>query len=116
MKLFKKSFWKRFKVSGEPISLSVLGNRSLGLNQLHPLVAVINSKSTDLLEVGELIAKLTENPEESGVGWDDVYRCDFSLDDTYVTKERERAWTQASMTIKAFKQLKALGPIDKVGT
>jgi hypothetical protein len=68
-KLFEEDFWDRFQDrQGKPISHSVLGLGSLDLNQLHPLVVVINNRLEGLWAVEEIISNFQNNPEESDIG------------------------------------------------
>jgi hypothetical protein len=58
---------------------------------LHPLVVVINNRLEGLWNVDSIISDLTNNPENSGISWEDVYNADFDLESTFVDKKRVKA-------------------------
>lgn len=101
-----EEFFESFRTTGGPISLSVLGIGSSSEDELHPLAAVITGRFNRLSEMDELIDELISDPEESELGWGDVFKADFNLTETYASEERKRAWRQTSVLLKLYKWLK----------
>lgn len=105
--LFEEQFWNRFKDRrGEPLSHKVLGIGSCNLNDLHPLVVVINNKLEGLWSIEEVIRQLRENPSQVYLTWQDVYEHDFQITETFVPKKRKKCWTQTSIILKIYSLLK----------
>jgi hypothetical protein len=85
-----EEFFSEFKTTGGPISLSVLGIGSSSEDELHPLAAVITGRFNRLSEMDELIDELISDPEDSELGWGDVFKADFKLTETFASEVRKR--------------------------
>lgn len=106
--LFEEKFWDQFKDrKGVPISRSVLGLGHLTIENLHPLVCVINNRLEKLWNVEEIISNLRNNPSQVFICWDDIFNYDFNISRTYLPRQRTNSYKQSSILLDLYRNLES---------
>lgn len=103
--LMSEDFYERFKLRGKPISLSVLGTDSWEEEDYHPLPSVINRRYMELIRTDDILTNAILEGTEVDLSWENVFRADFNINETFVSEIRKRSWTQTSVLFKLFKLL-----------
>jgi hypothetical protein len=62
----------------------------------------------DLQKTLNLIKELRKTGSDSTILWEDVYKVDFNLNETFVPRKRKRLRMQTNMIIKTWKKFHEL--------